>query len=147
MEPPKANYDNLSALDTSSVPNATTPLLASQQHVHVSTFWVVPTDREYQESLQLKTAKLLITLKEKYRLSQASIIFLMESVNDIVRVTSEEIESNVQAVLHNSGYHVPSECFVTVDPFNNLKTENQQTRFYREYLGLIVSSLMHNHYY
>ena len=143
VEPLETNYDNLSALDTVSVPNATTPLLTSQQHAHVSTFGVVPTDCEYQESLQLKTAKFLITLKEKYRLSQASINFLMESVNDIVRVTSEEIESNVQGVLHNSGYHVPSECFVTVDPFNNLKTEYQQTRFYREYLGLIVSSLMH----
>ena len=65
MEPFETNYDNLSALDTISVPNATTPLLTNQQHVHVSTFRVVPTDREYQESLQLKMAKFLITLKEK----------------------------------------------------------------------------------
>ena len=49
-----------------------------------------------EEDIVLAAARFLITLKEKYRLTQASLDFALESVDDIIKLTSQRIENSVQ---------------------------------------------------
>ena len=92
------------------------------------------------EDVELAAARFLLTLKEKYRLTQASLNFALESVSDIINVTCRSIEHAVHQELGESGISPPPCCFHTPDPFSNLKTEYQQTKFYRDHFGLIVSN-------
>ena len=90
------------------------------------------------EDVELAAARFLLTLKEKYRLTQASLKFALESVGDIINVTCRSIEHAVHQELSESGISPSPCCFHTPDPFSNLKTEYQQTKFYRDHFGLIV---------
>jgi hypothetical protein len=94
-----------------------------------------------EENLSLASAKFLLTLKEKFRLTQVALDYTIDSVMDIVKLTSHEIEQSVtrklQSLNSSEISQTLSDCFVTVNPFDNLKTEYQQTQFYKEHLGLI----------
>lgn len=102
------------------------------------------TENAEEENLALVSAKFLLTLKENFRLTQVALDYTIESVIDIVKLTSHEIELSVKTKLQSLyPSEIPqtfSDCFVTVNPFEKLKTEYQQTQFYKEHLGLIVSS-------
>ena len=98
-----------------------------------------------EEDIVLAAARFLITLKEKYRLTQASLDFALESVDDITKLTSQRIENSVQKLLNDAGSDLRlSSCFTITNPFLNLRTECQQTKFYKEYLGLVVSCSMYS---
>ena len=76
-------------------------------------------------------AKFLLTLKEKYNISQAAVNFTLGSIGSIVD-------------------SVCNSCFDHSDPFDLLHTECQQTKFYEEF-GLVVSDpvnkiKLHYHY-
>ena len=93
-----------------------------------------------EEDIVLASARFLITLKEKYRLTQASLDFVLDSVDDIIKLTCQSIGNSVQKLLNDAGSDVSlSSCFPITNPFLNLRTEYQQTKFYKEYLGLVVS--------
>ena len=93
------------------------------------------------EKVELAAARFLLTLKEKYRLTQASLNFALESVSDIINITSRNIEHAVCQELSESGISPSPSCFHTPDPFSNLKTEYQQTKFHRDNFGLIVRNI------
>ena len=68
--------------------------------------------------------------------------YTLKSVHSIMELSSECI---MQSVLKKVGsiegnvQHLLSDCFTLPDPFSYLRTEHQQTKFYREHFGLIVS--------
>jgi hypothetical protein len=82
------------------------------------------------EDVELAAARFLLTLKEKYRLTQASLNFALQSVGDIISITCRSIEHAVHQELSESDISPSPCCFHTPDPFSNLKTEYQQTKFY-----------------
>ena len=90
------------------------------------------------EDIELAAARFLLTLKEKYRLTQASLNFALESVDDIIKITSQRIQHSVYKELDDSGLSLTFSCFQMCNPFSNLRTEYQQTKFYKDNFGLIV---------
>ena len=79
----------------------------------------------------------LLTLKEKYRLSQTSINFALSQVkemtNNIVQDIQYKVESEIQQYLAGTGIDAPdlSNCFNTIHPFEELQTEHMQSKFYK----------------
>ena len=83
---------------------------------------------EHDKRVQLQTvaAKLLLTLKEQYRMSQAALDFTLNAVKDITTLHSSVIKD------HQS-------LSEALNPFEGVETEHMQNKFYREHFGLVVS--------
>ncbi len=82
----------------------------------------------------------LLTLKEKYKLSQKAINFAVGSISTIVDSVTESIQDSVESALENGASIADvAECFQHDDPFESLQTEYKQSKFYREEFGLVVS--------
>ena len=79
--------------------------------------------------------KLLLTLKERHRLSQAAISFTVESVRALITDVCDNIKASPSA----AGAIVSSEG---LDPFCGLDTEYLRTKLYQECLGLVVSIIL-----
>lgn len=98
------------------------------------------------EHLSRKSAGLfLLTLKERYQLTQTAMNFAVGQVKEMVAFLSEDLRSAVEATVQQhcaaAGVVPPDlgSCFEDVDPFCGLETEYMQTKFYREKFGLVVS--------
>ena len=88
------------------------------------------------EEVELTAAQFSFMLK--YRLTQALLNFALESISDIINLTSWSIEHAVHQELSERDISPSPSCFHTPDPFSYLKTEYQQTKFYRDHFSLIV---------
>ncbi len=91
-------------------------------------------------------AQFLLTLKEKYRLTQAAVDFGVGSVNQIVSHVCDELHRSVGEILQESHNVIPAaldEAFTPIQPFEGLTTEYQQSKYYREHFGLVVSVHVH----
>ena len=73
------------------------------------------------EEVELAATRFLLTLKEKYRLTQASLNFALESVSAIVNIISRSIEHAVCQELSERDISPSPDCFHTPDPFSNLE--------------------------
>ena len=94
------------------------------------------------DTVKMAAANLVLTLKEKYKLSQSSIDYTIKSVEELTMLSTNSIKQSVMSNLHASGFTInPSfdACFSSGSPFMGLKTEYQQTNFFRENFGLVVS--------
>ena len=89
-------------------------------------------------------ALFLLTFKEDYRLSQRAIDFAVGSFSTMVHSVCESIQESVQSYL-NSTNSTPdlTSCFDYEDPFSCLRTEYQQSKFYRQEFGLVVWKYLH----
>ena len=68
---------------------------------------------------------------------------MMQTVKNITDLSANSIKQPVMKELQESGDIVsPSldQCFLPINPFDELKTEYQQTMFFKEKFGLVVSS-------
>ena len=87
----------------------------------------------------------LLTLKERYQLTQTALNFAVGQVKQMVMFLSEDLCSAVEATVQQHcasiGVDAPDlgSCFEEVDPFHGLETEYMQTKFYKENFGLVVS--------
>ena len=91
---------------------------------------------------QRVAALFLLTLQEKYRLSQAAINFAVGSINSIVNGVCHSIQGSVSHALQgNASPNTVLQCIEHDDPFAMLKTEYQQSKFYKNEFGLVVSHL------
>ena len=95
----------------------------------------------HEQSIEQATALFLLTLKEKYKLTQASLNFAISSLTNIVNMTINNIKELVHGQLAEMGQSdlLLSSCFQQADLFSNLQTEYQETKYYKENFGLIVS--------
>lgn len=87
-------------------------------------------------------AQFLLTIKEKYHLTQAAVDYGVGSVNQMVSHVCEELHVSVVRTLQNNNIAIPEELndtFTLIDPFQGLATEYQQSKYYQEHFGLMVS--------
>lgn len=91
-------------------------------------------------SAKRSAALFLLTLKERYKLSQTAINFAVGSINGIVDSVCESLQESVQSSLDiGKGCSDVTACFnEREDPFILLQTEYKQSKFYREEFGLVV---------
>ena len=94
-----------------------------------------------KDDVKKAAAKFILTLKEKFKLTQVSLDYTVKAVEELLLLSNKCIEQS-DSMLTN-GLH-PS-------PFDELKTEYQQTKFFRENFGLVVSGhiflIMHAFYF
>lgn len=90
-------------------------------------------------STEHTAALFILTLKEKYKLSQKAVDYAVGSVNTIVGRVCDSIQESVLEKESDCNAVDMLSCFDYTDPFSCLQTEYQQSKFYREEFGLIVS--------
>lgn len=91
-------------------------------------------------TISQSAAQFLLTLKEKYCLTQAAVDFAMGSVNQIMSHICNELHWSVEGI-QESHIAVPAaldEAFTPIEPLEGLTTEYQQSKHYREHFGLVV---------
>ena len=97
------------------------------------------------KSATTHAALLLLTLKEKHRLTQTSVDFAVQQIQDIVDYTINDIRSSVEKQVAEYcttiGVNSPdlTLCFPDTSPFSGLESEYLQTKFYKENFNLVVS--------
>lgn len=84
---------------------------------------------------------LLLTLKERYKLTQTAVDFVLSQVKETVSLVTDEVKKGVKNSLADVDEETIDKCFETAELFDGLETEHMQTRFYQEHFGLIVSLL------
>lgn len=95
-------------------------------------------------SVEETAALFLLTLKEKFKLTQRALDFALGSVNEIITGVCDSIKQSAQA---SAVTPLDLDTFEHYDPFSLLKTEYQQSKFYREHFGLVVSRDLSYNYY
>ena len=96
------------------------------------------------ESAKTHAALLLLTLKEKHRLTQTSVDFAVQQIQDIVDYTINDIKLSVEKQVAEYctviGVNSPdlTLCFPDTSPFSGLESEYLQTKFYKENFNLVV---------
>lgn len=86
-----------------------------------------------KESIKTDAAKFILTLKEKYKLTQASLNYTIKAVDELMFMSSKVVEQSLAAGAQG----------LYSSPFDDLKTEYQQTKYFKENFGLIVSVNVH----
>ena len=89
----------------------------------------------------LKTAKFILNLKEKFKLTQVCLDFILQSVEELLSILTDGIKQSVMRRLRETNVDtskLSDDFFMPVDLFKNLKTEYHQTKFYKENFNLIV---------
>lgn len=122
-------------------------LLDHETREDETTWDVVPMDCDDSQALghpsaQRTAALFLLTFQEKHRLSQTAINFAVGSINTIVDSVCKSVKRSVLELAMECPPIVSTRlpgCFEHEDPFASLQTEYQQTKFYREEFGLVVS--------
>jgi len=91
-------------------------------------------------SLERSVALFLLTLKEKYQLTQAALDFTISQVKEMMYLDSTEREVDFQAILENAGIEVDLSLVLPYkNPFSKLETEYLQTKYFKDHFGLVVS--------
>ena len=88
---------------------------------------------------QKAAAQFLLTLRERYKLSQTAVDFAVGAVNQIISALYEEMKTSITKILDDRGISVP-DLFVPapLNPFEGLETEYKQAQFYKDHFGLVV---------
>ena len=101
-------------------------------------------DTQHEECARLAAGRFLLTLKERYKLSQAAVDFCVGSVKQMIGFTCQDLKLSMQEALEQSNCSELLENLGdNINLFEELETECQQTNFYKEYFGLVVSYCMH----
>ena len=96
--------------------------------------------------MQKGCATLLLTLKEKHKLTQTALDFSVEQVREVIKCVKDDIRRRVECEMLEystvTSMQKPdlSTCFQDIDPFTGLHSEYMQQKFYKEHFNLIVSS-------
>ena len=83
------------------------------------------------------TALLLLSLKERHRLTQVALNFSIFQIKQVLKYILDDVKQSVCQKLNIDEVEVES-CF-EVDPFEGLETEHLQAKFYSDHLNLVVS--------
>ena len=102
-----------------------------------------------QQSLQRSAALFLLTLKERYQLTQSALDFTVSQVKEMLFYDHQDKVAAINTALRNqSGERTPtqaelSDCLEYKNPFATFQTEHLQTKYYREHFGLVVSTVQY----
>ncbi len=83
------------------------------------------------------TALLLLTLKERHRLTQTAINFSIFQIKQLLKYLLDDVKESVCQNLSIDETNI-QDCF-NVDPFEGLETEYLQTKFYINHFNLVVN--------
>lgn len=86
----------------------------------------------HKDNIKIAAAKFILTLKEKFKLTQTSLDYTVKGVEELLLLSNKYLEQSVSGLASSSFY-------VHSSPFDDLKTEYQQTKFFKENFGLVVS--------
>lgn len=90
---------------------------------------------------QKSTALLLLTLKERYRLTQVALDYTIGQMKQTMALLLEDVKGAVKSKLADDDVTVDevdiNECF-DLDLFQGLDTEHLQSRFYLKHFKLVV---------
>lgn len=92
--------------------------------------------------MKMAAGNFILTVKEKFKLTQTSLNYIMQTVNEITKLSANNIKQSVMKELQESGNVITPDldwCFLPVNPFDDLNTEYKQTKFFKEKFGLVVS--------
>ena len=90
--------------------------------------------------VETTVAHFILNLKEKFKLTQASLNFAIKSVEELVMVSANNVKQSIKNEVGDTAIiNIPDHCFVPESPFLNLKSEYQQTKFFKENFNLVVS--------
>ena len=98
-------------------------------------------------TLERSAALFLLSLKERYEITQTALDFAVSQVQQMVLFAVEDVKELFQTTLLPSlqagGSQVEladiDECFQAPNPFSNLQSEHMQTKYYRENLVRVGS--------
>ena len=96
---------------------------------------------------QRMAALFLLSLKEKYHLTQSSVNFAVGQVTGMMEFIAADIrvavEEKLRTALNDTGVNLPclDDCFNNINPFDGIMSEHMQTKFYKENFYLVVSPL------
>lgn len=85
-----------------------------------------------KQSVKTAAAKFILTLKEKYKLTQASLDYAVKAVDELISISNKAVQESFA-----NGQGLTNTLYAS--PFDDLKTEYQQTKYFKENFGLIVS--------
>ena len=100
------------------------------------------------EEIRRTGALHLLRMKDKDRVSQAGIDSFVENTTSIVRTSVELLKSGLMNRLDTAGIDFsavpgPPELFqedsLALNPFPGLRNENEQTKYFKDHLNLVVS--------
>lgn len=97
------------------------------------------------DKIRRQSALFLLQMKEKRFVSQAAIDDMIENTSSIFTSVLETVQAGVREQLSITGID-PTDVDLDVvfnnltDPFNGLESKYLQDKYYKECLGLIVSS-------
>lgn len=99
-----------------------------------------------EDRVQRSAALFLLTLKERYEITQTALDFAVGQVHQMVTYIVEDIQASVEEHLRANGtplIDMPaiSECFQVPDPFCDLQTEHMQSKYYKENFFLVVNCI------
>ena len=86
--------------------------------------------------VQRSMAMLLLTLKERHRLTQSALDFCVGQIKEVVGNILDQVKRSVKDCVGEDADI--DECF-NIHPFGGLETEYLQTKFYRNYFNYVVS--------
>ena len=119
--------------------------LYSEEEVQDDLDFLLGTDMTIQKR---SAALFLLKLKESKRLSQVAIDDIVQEWDGLFSHTVRQLQANVRAKLAAAGVDYRDveglpEIFDNVtSPFQELQTRYMQEKYYREFLGLVVSYLL-----
>ena len=88
-----------------------------------------------KDTIKIAAAKFILNLKENFKLTQASLDYTVKGVEELLLLSNRFLE---QSVLESPEFASSPFCFHS-SPFDDLKTEYQQTKFFKENFGFVVS--------
>lgn len=96
-----------------------------------------------QQNLQRSAALFLLTLKERYQLTQSALDFTVSQVKEMLYYDHQDKVAAINTALRNQSGAELSDCLEYKNPFATLQTEHLQTKYYREHFGLVVSTVQY----
>ena len=90
------------------------------------------------DNVKITAAKFILTLKERFKLTQASLDYTIKAVGEMMLLSANVLRQSIvdNRELATAPLDLQSSL---VNPFVSLQTEYQQTKFFKEHFGLIVS--------
>ena len=93
-----------------------------------------PSETPQTSASQQSAALLLLSLKEKHRLTQSAVNFTLGQVKQIMFNILDDVKTSVKRRIGDIDI---DDCF-DIDPFDGLHTEYMQIKYFRENFDLIV---------
>ena len=102
-------------------------------------------ESDSQSKLERSAALFLISLKERFEITQSALDFAVSQVQLMIEFAVEDVRESVKDTLlpHLQACDAETftdidECFHVPNPFANLQSEYMQSKYYRQHFDLVV---------